>query len=76
MSPDYLEGHVFLAACYSLMGRDGEATAAAKEILDRNPKFNIASYAKRLTFSFNIEADIERVLDVLRKIGLPEKSTS
>lgn len=58
------------------MGRDAEATAAVKEVLDINPKFSIESYAKRLTFSFNIEADIERVLDVLRKIGLPEKSKS
>jgi adenylate cyclase len=76
VSPNYFEGHVFIVACYSLMGRDAEATAAVKEVLDRNPKFSIESYAKRLTFSFNNEADIERVLDALRKTGLPEKSTS
>jgi len=75
VSPNYLEGHVFLAACYSLMGRDAEATAAVKEVLGIKPKFTIESYAKRLTFSFNNEADIERVSAALRKTGLPEKST-
>jgi adenylate cyclase len=36
-NPNFLFAHVFLAACYSSMGRDAEATAAAKEVLRINP---------------------------------------
>jgi len=72
VSPNFLRGHIFLAACYSSMGRDGEAAAAVKEILDRRPKFCIESYTKQL--SFENEADKDRLLSALRKAGLPEKS--
>jgi tetratricopeptide (TPR) repeat protein len=67
VSPNFLEGHVYLAACYSSMGRDVEATAAVKEVLGIDPKFTIESYTKRLSFK---EADIERLSAALRKAGL------
>ena len=70
VSPNFIDAHVFLAACYSSMGRDAEARAAAKKVLDINPKFSIESKAKRL--KFKNEADIERVVAALRKAGLPE----
>jgi adenylate cyclase len=70
VSPTFLDAHVYLAACYSSMGRDAEASAAAKKVLDINPKFSIESKAKRLYF--RNEADIERVVAALRKAGLPE----
>lgn len=70
VSPNFLDAHIFLAACYSSMGRDAEARAAAKKVLDINPKFSIESKAKRLLFKN--EADIERVVAALRKAGLPE----
>jgi len=73
VSPNYLDAHVFLAACYISMGREEETSAAVKKVLDINPKFSIESWAKRLTFKE--EADIERVLSALRKAGLPGKST-
>ena len=71
VSPNFLEAHIYLAACYSSMGRDEEAGAAAKKVLDINPKFSIESFAKRLYF--RNEADIERVVAALSKAGLPEK---
>jgi adenylate cyclase len=74
ISPNYLNAHLFLAACYSCLGRDAEATAATKEVLRINPKFTIDSYAKRLRYKD--KADIEREVDALRKAGLPEKSAS
>jgi len=74
VSPNNLSAHRFLAACYSSMGRDAEATAAAREVLRINPKFTIESYSKRLRYKD--KADIEREVDALRKAGLPEKSTS
>ncbi len=64
---DFLHAHVYLAACYSSMGRDVEATAAVKEVLGINPKFTIESYTKRLYLK---EADIERLSATLRKAGL------
>ena len=70
VSPNFILAHIFLAACYSSLGRDAEASAAAKQVLDRNPKFSIESFSKRLPFKN--EADIERVVAALRKAGLPE----
>jgi adenylate cyclase len=68
MDPDYLPAHVFLAACYSSLSRDAEATAAAKEVLRINPKFSIESHAK--TLPYKDKADIEREVAALRKAGL------
>lgn len=73
VSPNFLSAHLYLAECYSLIGRDTEAIAAAKEVIRINPKFTIESYAKRLTYKN--KSDIEREVDALRKTGLPEKST-
>jgi adenylate cyclase len=70
VSPNFLEAHVLLAACYSSLGRDAEARAAAKKVLDINPKFSIESKKKRLYF--RNEADKERVVAALSKAGLPE----
>ncbi len=68
ISPDFLPAHVFLAACYSSLGRDTEAAAAAKEILRINPKFNVESHGK--TLPYKNEADIEREITALHKAGL------
>ncbi len=68
MNLDFLPAHIFLAACYSSIGRDAEANASAKEVLRINPKFGIESYAKRLTYKN--KADIEREVAALQKAGL------
>jgi adenylate cyclase len=70
VSPNFLLSHVYLAACYSSTGRDAKASAAAKKVLDINPKFNIESFSKRLPYEN--EPDIERVSAILRKAGLPD----
>ena len=67
-NPDYLLAHVFLAACYSSMGRDVEAVAEAKEVIRINPKFSVESHAK--TLPYKGKADIEREVAALRKAGL------
>ena len=74
VSPNFIAAHRYLAACYSLLDREADAQAAAKEVLRINPKFSIESFAKRLRYKN--KADIERELNALRKAGLPEKSTS
>jgi tetratricopeptide (TPR) repeat protein len=66
--PDFLMAHIYLAECYSSMGRDSEAAAAAKEVLRVNPKFVIDSYAK--TLPYKETADVEREVAALRKAGL------
>jgi adenylate cyclase len=71
IDPDSLSSHAFLAACYSSMGRDAEATAAAKKVLDVNPKFSLESYAK--TLPYKNKADVRRHIAALRKAGLPDK---
>ena len=68
VSPDFLIAHAFLAACYSSMGRDAEATAAAREVLRINPKFSVESHAKILPYKD--KADIEREVAALKKAGL------
>jgi adenylate cyclase len=70
VSPNYLPGHAFLAACYSSLGRDAEAGAAAEEVLRINPKFSLKSYAK--TLPYKNKSDIERYMAALSKAGLPE----
>jgi TolB-like protein len=71
VSPNYLTAHRFLAACYSSIGRDEEARAAANEVLRINPKFTIESYEKRL--GYKNKSDIKREVTALRKAGLPYK---
>jgi tetratricopeptide (TPR) repeat protein len=68
MNPESLLGHAFLAACYSSLGRDAEATAAAKEVLRKNSEFSIESHAK--TLPYKDKADVERELAALHKARL------
>jgi adenylate cyclase len=71
VSPNYRDAHIYLAACYSSMGRDVDAAAASKQVLEIDPKFTIESYAKG--FLFRNQADGERLSAALRKAGLPDK---
>jgi TolB-like protein/Flp pilus assembly protein TadD len=69
-APDSLYPHIGLAATYSLAGRDEEARAEASEVLRIQPKFSLESLAKRV--AYKNKADIDRLIDALRKAGLPE----
>ncbi len=64
--------YLFLAFTYEEAGRGEEAQAAVAEVLKRKPKASITGYAKSKLFPYKDPADIERVLDSLRKAGLPE----
>jgi len=68
MDPDYLPAHIFLAACYSSIGREAEAAAEAKEVIRINPKFSVESHANILPYKS--KADIDREVDAFRKAGL------
>lgn len=70
LSPDSLYPHTALAATYSLAGRDEEARAEVSEVLRIQPKISLESLAKRV--AYKNKADIDRLIDALRKAGLPE----
>jgi TolB-like protein/class 3 adenylate cyclase len=64
--------HLFLAITYEEAGRGEEAQIAVAEVLKRKPKASITGYLKAKTFPYKDPADIEKVVDLLRKAGLPE----
>jgi adenylate cyclase len=68
LGPDNLVAHAFLAAAYSLHGREEEARMEAAEVLRINPKFSIDSWTK--TMPYKNEADKELTIGALRKAGL------
>jgi adenylate cyclase len=64
--------YLSLAYTYVEAGRGEEAQAAVAEVLKRKPKASIARYLKAKTFPYKDPAEIERVIDSLRKAGMPE----
>jgi adenylate cyclase len=67
-SPDNILAHIYLAACYIMMGREKEAHAEAAEVLRINPKFSVDSFAKRL--SYKDQSQNDKLVNALRKAGL------
>jgi tetratricopeptide (TPR) repeat protein len=59
--------YIHMAISYIRLGREGEARAAAAEILRVNPKFSLESYAKMLPFKKPVA---DRVVEDLREAGL------
>jgi hypothetical protein len=59
-----------MVIAYSQLNRLEETQALVPEILKRRPNFSLKKYAKSLFYKD--PAEIERMLDALRKAGLPE----
>ncbi|MCZ6627544.1 MAG: hypothetical protein O7E56_04865, partial [SAR324 cluster bacterium] len=70
-TPDAVADHAFLAATHVVQGGDREAKGEGQEILRIEPDFNLKEWVPRL-FPFKHEADLERMVELLRKAGLPE----
>ncbi len=68
--PDSTGGHVGLIASYMWLGREDEAQGYAGDLLRIKPKFSLDSFRKGLFCKD--QAYVERLLDALRKAGLPE----
>lgn len=68
---DYI---IQLGITYAMMGRMEEARASVARALEINPKFAIESWRNRLLYKD--PEHTERILEALRKAGLPEKSAS
>jgi tetratricopeptide (TPR) repeat protein len=65
--------HFFLAAAFARLGRLQEARSEAQAGLALNPGFTIARFrAGGLSDHPNVVAGRERVIDGLRKAGVPE----
>ncbi len=67
-NPNFLSAHIFLAASYSLIGREDEARASAEEVMRINPKFSLERYSKLL--GFKNKADKDLLISALQKSGL------
>jgi adenylate cyclase len=67
-------GYMELATNYAMMGRMEEARASVARALELNPKISIESWRKAMLYK-DLEYT-ERILEALRKAGLPEKSAS
>jgi len=63
--------HAQLASIYIEMGRDEEARAAAAEVLRISPKFSLELYDR--TSLLKDRSVVDKIIDTLRKAGLPDK---
>jgi len=70
--PKSFFAHLNLAATYSMMGREKEAQAEAEKVLRLNPKFTLDYLAK--VSAYKEQAETDKVINSLRKTGLPDKS--
>ena len=68
IQPDSLVAHAFLAAAYSLSGRQEEARVEAEEVLRINPKFSVDRWTQKMPY--RNEADREIIIAALRGAGL------
>jgi len=66
--PNWLPGHLMLAAVYSELGKEAEARAEAAEVLRINPKFSLEIHKQRVPIKD--PAVLERHIAALRKSGL------
>jgi adenylate cyclase len=69
-SPDSVLPRVYLAGTYAALGRGGDAAAEVREVLRFRPDFSLTEW---LTKSEPyVEGDLHRMMELLRKAGLPE----
>jgi tetratricopeptide (TPR) repeat protein len=67
-APNYIWGHMMLAATYSKMGREKEARAEVAEVLRINPKFSLDFFAK--TSLYKEQSVRDNLFNALHKAGL------
>jgi adenylate cyclase len=65
-----IAGHAWLAIGYSMLGREEEARYHAAEVLKVYPDWSLEW--EREVYSYKNPTDLERHLDALRKLGIPE----
>ena len=70
LQSDNMFAHLYLALCYVDLGREADARAEAAEVLRINPQFSAESFAKHQPLKGDTSK--ERLLDGMRKAGLPD----
>ena len=70
IQPDNLFAHIFLAVAYASLSNEDDASNEVKEILRLNPKYSVKYFG--MTFNYEDKTDKERIINSLRKAGLPE----
>jgi tetratricopeptide (TPR) repeat protein len=68
-NPEFLAGHLLLAATYSQAGQIEEAEWEAEEVLTLLPDFSLTAERERAPF---VSPGLDRYIEGLRKAGLPE----
>lgn len=64
----FINREAFLTAAYSELGRDDEAKAMARQLLERHPNFSVTSW--KFASMYKNPEDTERLLNALRTAGL------
>ena len=67
-----IAGHAWLAIGYSMLGREDEGRSHVAEVLKVYPNWSLEF--ERQVYSYKNSADLDRHLDALRKLGIPEQS--
>jgi len=70
--PDWM-GYFLMVLIYSEIGQDEKARGYAAELLKSNPRWNLE--VTKTYSPYKNQADMDRVLNAARKVGLPEKPT-
>jgi adenylate cyclase len=68
--PDSDLSRVLLAACYGHLGKAEEAKALWQEVFQVNPNYSLEHHCRVLPYKN--AADLQRFIDGLRKVGLPD----
>jgi adenylate cyclase len=68
LSPNAIDIHLRLAACYSSLGREDEARTEVAAVLKLNPKLSLGYLSKILPYKN--QADLDQFMNDLRKAGL------
>jgi adenylate cyclase len=71
LRPDFMPGHIWLAATYGDLGRQAEAKVAAAQVLQLDPDFSISGYGAKVPY--RDAAVLEQFRDGLRAAGLPQE---
>ncbi len=70
-APKFTPAYVLLACAYVEMDQLDDARGAMKTLLEINPQYTLKEGARRLPY--RVDEDPNRILDSLRKAGLPEE---
>jgi adenylate cyclase len=72
-APNFLHGHIWLAATYSQLGRLSDARGETQKALQIYPGYTIGEAGRRIGTVWRHRTDAERYFQGLHKAGLPER---